>query len=48
MAEGHNTYGKQGFVRVRARMQTALIRGYPKSVDLHTRSHLRTWLAYYG
>jgi hypothetical protein len=24
-------------------MQTALIREYPKSVDLHTPSHLHTW-----
>jgi hypothetical protein len=28
-------------------MQTALILEYQKSVDLHTRSHLRTWLARY-
>jgi hypothetical protein len=28
-------------------MQTALILEYQKSVGLHTRSHLHTWLARY-
>jgi hypothetical protein len=32
---------------VRERMQTALILEYQKSVDLHTLSHLHTWLARY-